>query len=145
VWNMATYALREAVNASAQELAHGIDEFEAAGLTKLASQRVKPMRVKGSPIQFECKVIGHQRFEGSSAMGHADVVFGQVLAIHIADEAITPDGRVDVLGIQPLARMGYYDYTFVNNQFEMVIPGMNAALLAGLEGSASKAGLALKA
>jgi flavin reductase (DIM6/NTAB) family NADH-FMN oxidoreductase RutF len=145
VWNMATYALREAVNASAQELAHGIDEFEAAGLTKLASQRVKPMRVKGSPIQFECKVIGHQRFEGNSAMGHADVVFGQVLAIHIADDAITPDGRVDVLGIQPLARMGYYDYTFVNNQFEMVIPGMNAALLAGLEGSASKAGLALKA
>jgi flavin reductase (DIM6/NTAB) family NADH-FMN oxidoreductase RutF len=143
VWNMATYALREAVNASAQELAHGIDEFEAAGLTKLASQRVKPMRVKGSPIQFECKVIGHQRFEGNSAMGHADVVFGQVLAIHIADEAITPDGRVDVLGIQPLARMGYYDYTFVNNQFEMVIPGMNAALLAGLEGSASKAALAL--
>jgi hypothetical protein len=43
-----------------------------------------------------------------------------------------------VLKIKPIARMGYYDYTTVDNLFRMVIPGGNRALLAGLEGSADK-------
>jgi flavin reductase (DIM6/NTAB) family NADH-FMN oxidoreductase RutF len=138
VWNMATYDLREAVNASAEEVPHGVDEFERAGLIKLASRRVKPMRVQGSPIQFECTYLNTVRFPGTPPMGTVDVVFGRVVAIHIDDHAINAQGLVDVLKIKPLARMGYYDYTVVDNQFQMVIPGMNEALLAGLEGSASR-------
>jgi flavin reductase (DIM6/NTAB) family NADH-FMN oxidoreductase RutF len=139
VWNMATYALREAVNISAEELPHGVDEFERAGLEKLPSRLVRPMRVKGSPIQFECEYLNTLRFPGRSPMGTVDVVFGRVLAIHIDDEVINAQGLVDVLKIQPLARMGYYDYTYVDNRFQMVIPGNSKALLAGLEGSPDKA------
>jgi flavin reductase (DIM6/NTAB) family NADH-FMN oxidoreductase RutF len=139
VWNMATYALRDAVNISAEEVPHGVDEFERAGLTKLPSRLVKPMRVKGSPIQFECIYLNSLRFAGKPPMGSADVVFGRVVAIHIDDDVINGQGLIDVLKIQPLARMGYYDYTFVDNQFQMVIPGNSQALLAGLEGSADKA------
>jgi flavin reductase (DIM6/NTAB) family NADH-FMN oxidoreductase RutF len=139
VWNMATYALREAVNQSAEELPHGVDEFEHAGLLKLPSRKVKPMRVAGSPIQFECVYLNTLRFPGVPPMGTADVVFGRVVAIHIDDEVIDGNGMLDILKIQPLARMGYYDYTFVDNQFEMVIGGNNTALLAGLEGSPDKA------
>jgi hypothetical protein len=64
--------------------------------------------------------------------------------VHIADEALTADGLVDVLKIRPIARMGYYDYTTVDNVFRMVIPGNNQALLAGLEGSPDKAGAATR-
>lgn len=144
VWNMATYALRDAVNISAEELPHGVDEFERAGLTKLPSRKVRPARVAGSPIQFECVYLNTLRFPGVPPMGTADVVFGRVVAVHIADEVITPEGLVDVLKIQPLARMGYFDYTFVDNKFQMVIPGNSRALLAGLEGSPDKAGAALE-
>lgn len=139
VWNMATYELREAVNISAEELPFGVDEFERAGLEKLPSRRVKPMRVKGSPIQFECEYLNTVRFPGKPPMGTVDVIFGRVVAIHIDDAFITPDGLVDVLKIQPLARMGYFDYTFVDKKFQMVIPGNSKALLAGLEGSSDKA------
>jgi flavin reductase (DIM6/NTAB) family NADH-FMN oxidoreductase RutF len=139
VWNMATYELREAVNISAEELPHGVDEFERAGLEKAPSSIVKPMRVTRSPIQFECVYLNTLRFPGTPPMGTADVVFGRVVAVHIADEAIDINGMVDVLKIQPLARMGYYDYTFVDNKFQMIIPGNSKALLAGLEGSADKA------
>ena len=139
VWNMATYALREAVNKSAEELPHGVDEFEHAGLLKLPSRKVKPMRVAGSPIQFECVYLNTLRFPGVPPMGTADVVFGRVVAIHIDDAVIDGQGMLDILKIQPLARMGYYDYTFVDNKFEMVIGGNNTALLAGLEGSPDKA------
>lgn len=139
VWNMATYALRDAVNKSAEELPHGVDEFEHAGLVKLPSRKVKPMRVAGSPIQFECVYLNTLRFPGVPPMGTADVVFGRVVAIHIDDEVIDGQGMLDILKIQPLARMGYFDYTFVDNKFEMVIGGNNSALLAGLEGSPDKA------
>ncbi|PUE12612.1 flavin reductase family protein [Limnohabitans sp. T6-20] len=139
VWNMATYALRDAVNRSAEELPHGVDEFEHAGLVKLPSRKVKPMRVAGSPIQFECVYLNTLRFPGVPPMGTADVVFGRVVAIHIDDEVIDGQGMLDILKIQPLARMGYFDYTFVDNKFEMVIGGNNSALLAGLEGSPDKA------
>lgn len=138
VWNMATYALREAVNISAEELPPGVDEFERAGLEKLESRLVKPRRVKGSPIQFECEYLNTVRFPGRPPMGTVDVVFGRVVGIHIDDAYIDGNGLVDVLKIQPIARMGYYDYTVVDNKFQMVIPGSNQALLAGLEGSPDK-------
>jgi flavin reductase (DIM6/NTAB) family NADH-FMN oxidoreductase RutF len=139
VWNMATYAQREAVNITAEELPHDVDEFERAGLTKLPSRRVRAPRVAGSPIQFECVYLNTLRFPGTPPMGAADVVFGRVVAIHIDDEVIDDNGMIDVLKIQPIARMGYYDYTYVDNKFQMVIPGNSKALLAGLEGSGSKA------
>ena len=46
----------------------------------------------------------------------------------------------DLLGalqakLRPIARLGYYDYTVVNEVFEMRIPNASAAELAGLEGS----------
>jgi len=144
VWNLATWDQREAANISAEELPHGVDEFERAGLLKAPSRLVKPPRVLGSPIQFECVYLNTLRFPGTPPMGSADVVFGRVVAVHIADEALTADGLVDVLKIRPIARMGYYDYTTVDNVFRMVIPGNNQALLAGLEGSPDKAGAATR-
>lgn len=144
VWNMATYDLRDAVNTTAMELPHGDDEFERAGLVKLPSRKVKPARVQGSPIQFECVYLNTVRFPGTPPMGTVDVVFGRVVAVHIDDAAIDAKGMVDVLKIKPLARMGYYDYTFVDNQFQMIIPGDNKALLAGLEGSGDKVQNAFK-
>ncbi len=138
VWNMATWAQREAVNISAQELPAGVDEFELAGLEREPSRLVKPMRVRGSPTQFECAYMTTLRLPGNGPMGSVDVVFGRVLAVHIADEMIDAQGRVDVLKMRPIARMGYFDYTSVESIFTMVIPGDQRALLSGLEGSADK-------
>ena len=144
VWNMATYDLREAVNITGEELPSGLDEFERAGLEKLESILVKPKRVKRSPIQFECVYLNTLRFPGTPPMGSVDVIFGKVVAVHIDDEVIDENGLIDVLKIKPLARMGYYDYTYVDNKFQMVIPGGSKGLLAGLEGSPDKVKSLLK-
>lgn len=137
VWNMATWELREAVNRSAEEVAHGIDEFAMAGLKKAKSVKVRPPRVSASPIQFECKYLQTVRLPGNGAMGTVDVVFGRVVVIHVADKAIGDDGKIDVVSLRPLARMGYFDYTSVESRFEMIISG-DPKLLVGLEGAAPK-------
>jgi hypothetical protein len=61
-----------------------------------------------------------------------------VLLVHIKDEIIGSNGRLDILKLRPLAHLGYYDYTTVDSVFEMVIPGENKDLLRGLEGAVDR-------
>jgi flavin reductase (DIM6/NTAB) family NADH-FMN oxidoreductase RutF len=138
VWNMATYDLRHAVNITSEEFDRDVDEFERAGLSKAPSRIVKVPRVAESPIQFECVHLQTIKLPGNGPIGSVDVVFGRVVAIHIADHAIV-NGRIDVARLRPLARLGYYEYCCVDNVFEMRPPGgVGTALSAGLEGSADK-------
>jgi flavin reductase (DIM6/NTAB) family NADH-FMN oxidoreductase RutF len=143
VWNMATWDLREAVNLSSEELPHGTDEFLHAKLAKAPSRQVRPPRVAGSPIQFECRHLQTLRLPGNGAVGSVDVVFGRVVAIHIDDRHLRADGRIDIEGIRPLARVGYHDYTTVEKVFTMSPVG-SAVRLAGLEGSPEKMSDALR-
>lgn len=135
VYNMVTWELREKMNITAAEVPFEVDEFELAGLNKAPSIKVKPARVAESPVQFECVHFQTIRLPGNGIMGSVDIVIGRVVMIHISDDIITPDGRVDILRIRPVARLGYYEYTTVDNVFEMVIPGENESLLTGLEGA----------
>jgi flavin reductase (DIM6/NTAB) family NADH-FMN oxidoreductase RutF len=138
VYNMATYDLRDAVNASAADVPPEVDEFELAGVTKAPSVRVKPFRVAESPIQFECEHYQTIVLPGRDGLGAADIVVGRVVLIHIRDDIVLPDGRIDVLRIRPLARLGYYDYTTIDSTFEMWIPGATDRFMGGLEGDARR-------
>lgn len=134
VYNMATYDLRLAVNLTAQEVPPEIDEFELAGLEKAPSKLVKAPRVAKSPVHFECRYHQTIRLPGNDPMGTVDIVIGEVIGIHIQDEFIQPDGKLNILKIRPLARLGYYDYTSIESVFEMIIPGPNERLRLGMEG-----------
>lgn len=136
VYNMATWDLKEAMNSSAQEAAPGVDEFDVAGITKAPSKLIKPFRVAESPIHMECRYHQTLRLPGTGTMGTVDIIIGQVVAVHIQDDCITGDGRIDIAKIRPIGRLGYYDYTVIDNRFEMVIPGGNEDLCSGLEGAA---------
>jgi flavin reductase (DIM6/NTAB) family NADH-FMN oxidoreductase RutF len=138
VYNMVTWELREAMNITAQEVEPDVDEFDLAGLEKAPATFGKSPRVAASPIQFECAYHQTLRLPGNNVMGTVDIVIGRVLGIHIQDEFIMSDGKLDMLKIRPLARLGYYDYTSVESVFEMVIPGTNEDLRSGMEGKAPK-------
>jgi flavin reductase (DIM6/NTAB) family NADH-FMN oxidoreductase RutF len=134
VYNMATYDLREAMNLSAQQVPPEVDEFELAGVTKAPSKLVKAPRVAESPINFECRYHQTIRLPGNSTMGTVDIVIGQVIGIHIKDEFIQPDGKLNILKMRPIARLGYCDYTSIDSIFEMIIPGPDEKLRSGMEG-----------
>jgi len=98
------------------------DKFEYSGLTKAKSNLIDVARVAESPIQYECKYIQTIRIPANDTLATVDVIIGQVIGIHIADEYILPDGKIDICRIQPVARLGYFDFTVVNNSFEMAPP-----------------------
>jgi flavin reductase (DIM6/NTAB) family NADH-FMN oxidoreductase RutF len=120
VLNLATHALREQMNATSASLPAGTDEMRSAGLTPVPSQQVKPPRVAESPVHLECRyqqtVLLPSTAEGSNA-----IIIGEVVGIHIRDDLIK-DGRVDIVSVQPIARLGYSEYAVVGDKFRMPFP-----------------------
>jgi len=133
-YSMATWDLREKVNITAMEVPPEIDEFELAKLTKQPSIKIKPCLVRESPIKFECVLYQIIRIPGRGRMGSIDLVIGRVVMVHIDDAVIREDGKIDILKVKPIARLGYSNYTVVESDFEMIIPGANEALLKGMRG-----------
>jgi flavin reductase (DIM6/NTAB) family NADH-FMN oxidoreductase RutF len=122
VYNMATYALREAVNASSTEWGPAISEPERIGLEMARCREVKPPRVARSPVALECKYFKTVELVSSDGTrNQSSVVIGEVVGIHI-DDAVIVNGHIEVTRMQPLARLGYMDYCAVNELFAMQRP-----------------------
>jgi len=137
VCNMATWDLRHEVNLTATAYPAGVDEAEQAGLEMIPSRLVRPPRVARSPVHLEC--VFHQclTLPGNTPANIMNVVIGRVVGVHIRDEVITADGRVDVKAIKPICRLGYMDYSVIDETFEMKLTGPFAETnLHGLIGQA---------
>ncbi len=140
VVNMATYELREAVNITSQFLPPEVDEAALAGLAMIPSRIVKAPRVAASPVHLECRFHCSLALPGNALDQVHHVVIGRVVGVHIRDDVLTPEGKLDVLKIRPLARLGYFDYTTVDSVFTMPPHGPNIrAREAGLEGRPTRA------
>lgn len=118
VYNMATWSQKDQMNMTANIVDRNVDEMAAAGLEPEPSRLVKPPRIKGSPVQFECRLHEVITLPGRKPSSLHRLVLGRVIAVHIADAIIT-DGRVDVLKARPIARLGYKDYVSVDAIFQM--------------------------
>ena len=144
VYNMVSEDLAEAMNKSSiAELPEGFkDKFDYCGLEKADSEIVDVARVKASPVQYEIKYVQTLRLRGVDTINTIDIIIGEVVGIHIKDEFITEEDKVDVTKIRPVARLGYFDFTVVDNSFTMDTPKIDPAKQAlvdkGLEGIAGK-------
>ena len=119
VYNMATWAQKDQMNQTAMIVERGVDEMAAAGLDPLPSRLVRPPRVKGSPVHFECRLHEVITLPGNKPSSEHHLVIGRVVAVHIDDAALTTDGMIDLVKIRPIARLGYKDYTSVDSIFRM--------------------------
>ena len=135
VVNMATYELRGAINITSQFVSPDVDEATLASLDMIPCSIVKPPRVAASPVHLECKLHCTLALPGNAFDQAHHVVIGHVVGVHIRDDVLTSEGKLDVLKIRPLARLGYFDYTTVDSVFAMPPRGPNIkAREAGLEG-----------
>lgn len=119
VVNMATDDLKDALNVTSAPFAPGVDEFDRAGLEKADCRNVSAPRVAASPVALECilnRVVPLTARDGTKV--RSQVMFGEVVGIHIADEVIV-DGMLDISRIRPLSRLGYMDYAITDDVFSM--------------------------
>jgi len=121
VVNLATWTLREAVNASSIAAPHGYDEFAHAGLGKSKSEVVKPPRVAESPVHLECVLSQIVELESPAPERPNRMIIGRIVGIHIADR-VMENGIVDIARLDPIARLGYDQFTRIREVFSMTRP-----------------------
>ena len=114
VYNMATWDQREQMNNTGLIVDRTLSELAETGLETLPSTLVAPPRIKGAPVHLECKLHEIVNLPGHDAMSTHSAVFGVVVGVHIADDAITGDGIFDVARYKPLSRLGYKDYAWTD-------------------------------
>ena len=98
VVNMTPESLIEQVNATGTNFPADIDEFDAAGLEREASARVRPPRVAASPAALECTL------HSTLSLGDSTIVFGRVVHAAVASEMLSGE-RPDARLLRPLGRL----------------------------------------
>lgn len=104
VVSIVSYDMVHQASLASAEYPRGINEFEKAGFTATPSELVKPPRVAESPISMECRV--NQVVELGSAGGAGNLVICEVLLLHIKDEVLDEEGKIDPRKVDAVARMG---------------------------------------
>ena len=121
VINIVNFEIVQQMSLSSTEYSKGENEFKKAGLTMLKSDLVAPYRVAESPVQFECKVIKVEHLGDEGGAGN--LIFSEVLKIHIDKNILDEDGKIDQFKIDQVARMGGNWYSRANaGMFEVPKP-----------------------
>ena len=108
VINVVTHSMVEQANLASTEYPKGVNEFVKAGFTPIPSEKVKPFRVKESPVQLECKV--RQVIETSDRPGAANLIICELLLMHVNEKLVDIKGQLDPRKLDLVGRMGadYY-------------------------------------
>ncbi len=114
--------IAEPMNQCSAEYPYGVDEMRKVGLTGIASVKVRPPRVKESPIQMECELYDTLRV-GDGRIGSAVIVVGRIVLMHVHAAAFR-DGKILLDQIKPLARLAGFGYAKVPvaNTFDLPRP-----------------------
>lgn len=122
VINIVNYAMVQQTSLASTEYAKGINEFEKAGFTMLKSELVKPPRVAEAPVQLEC-VINDVIALGDHN-GAGNLVIAEIKRIHIKEEILDADGKIDQQKIDLVARLGgdWYCRVTAENLFKVAKP-----------------------
>ena len=121
VVNTVPLAMKEVMNTTTAPFAHEIDEMQEAGLTAEPAELVKPPRVREAPIHLECVFQQEVKLPCTLENSINTMIIGEVIGIHISDEVLV-DGLIDLDRVKPLARLGYQEYTAVDNIFKLARP-----------------------
>jgi flavin reductase (DIM6/NTAB) family NADH-FMN oxidoreductase RutF len=112
VVNFAPESLFEQINATGTDFPGDVGEFDAVGIEREPSVRVKPPRVAASPVALECVLHSTLR------LGNSTVVFGRVVhaAVH---EEVTVEGHPEIGRLKPLSRLGRNEWGLTSGVREL--------------------------
>ncbi|MBB5639307.1 flavin reductase (DIM6/NTAB) family NADH-FMN oxidoreductase RutF [Pedobacter cryoconitis] len=122
VINIVNYPMVQQTSLASTEYAKGINEFEKAGFTMLPSQLVKPPRVAEAPVQMECIVT--EVIHLGDNPGAGNLILAEIKLIHIKEEILDEEGKIDQAKIDLVARLGgdWYCRVTADNLFKVAKP-----------------------
>lgn len=120
VISVVDYPIVEQMSLASTEYGEGVNEFVKAGFTEVPSVKVKPPRVKESPVSFECKVLEVKSMGDHGGAGN--LIICEVVMAHVQDHLLTDDNKIDPTRLELVARMGGNWYTKTNRKTMFEIP-----------------------
>ena len=118
VVNMVTEDLAEQMNMTSQPIPANESEFELAGLTPIASVKVKPPRVLESKITMECELVHHYTLENSKS-GGATIIIGKIVMFHIDESVLLDNYKINLETYKPIARLAGSNYSKLGEIFSV--------------------------
>lgn len=106
--NIVEEAMLNVMSETSRHFPRGTDEFAACGVAKAECDTIDCPRVAGAPATLECRVTDVRQLIGPEDF----IVLAEVTGIHLRDDCLK-EGRFDVTAFNPVARLGYRDYTVV--------------------------------
>lgn len=131
VINMVSFSMVQQMSLASTEYPKGVNEFVKSGFTAIASEKVKPMRVKESPVQFECKV--REIIETGDGPGAGNLIICEVLLAHIDDNILDVNQLIDPDKIDLVGRMGSDWYVRTSGDAKFMVPKPLTTLGIGLD------------
>lgn len=115
VINVVNYDMVQQMSLASTAYAKGVNEFDKSGLTMLASEKISPFRVAESPVQFECKVTNVIALGTEGGAGN--MIVCEVVKLHINENILDDDDRIDQHKIDVVARAGGSFYSRAKEGF----------------------------
>jgi flavin reductase (DIM6/NTAB) family NADH-FMN oxidoreductase RutF len=119
VVNIVSEEFAAAMNQTSAEVGPEVDEFALSGLTPLASETVRPPRVRESAVQMECRL--REVITISAEPGGGSIVIGEVLRFHVRED-LFDNYRIDPERLNAIGRMGGPTYCRTQDRFDMERP-----------------------
>jgi flavin reductase (DIM6/NTAB) family NADH-FMN oxidoreductase RutF len=120
VINIVSYEMVQQASLASTDYPKGVNEFIKAGFTETPSVRVRPPRVMESPVQMECKVL--QIISTGEQGGAGNLVICEVLLMHIREDILDANGKIDPYKLDVVARLGGDFYTRVQGNSIFTVP-----------------------
>jgi flavin reductase (DIM6/NTAB) family NADH-FMN oxidoreductase RutF len=120
VINVVNYSMVQQASLASTEYPKGINEFVKAGFTEAPSTFIKPSRVAEAPIAMECKVL--QVVPTGTEGGAGNLVICEVVLMHIKEEVLDADGKIDPFKLDAVARLGADWYCRVQGDAIFSVP-----------------------
>lgn len=122
VVNLVPFPMVDAMNATSFSFPADESEIERCNVATIASEMVRPPRVAGVAVSFECRLASLTAYPADAPSCH--VILGEVVLGHIDDCITDTNGQIDPVKLDLVSRMGadWYGRTSGDANFTLSRP-----------------------
>ena len=128
VINIVDFDMVQQMSLASCEFPKGVNEFVKAGFTPVPATLVKPPMVKESKVNLECHVLEIKPLGNEGGAGN--LVICEVIRMHIADELLDENKKIDQRKLHHVARLGgdWYCKVDASNLFQVEKPNVKVGI-----------------